>query len=127
MKNDNRNEQPWYKGKVGDMIREVLRGLFSLSFFKAVFSSLAYFIHEHVIWRMQVHASGIVRVHARASLRNAKNIFLGDNVRITIDCCIWAESHSTITIGNNVLVGQDFYRKPWYCAEWHSDGSSKKN
>lgn len=49
--------------------------------------------------------SGSYRVHARASLRYAENIFLGDNVRITLDCCIWAEKSSKIVLGNDVLIG----------------------
>ena len=102
---NHQHQQPWYKGKISDLIKEVLLGLFSIGFIKATLSGFAYFIHEHVFWRKEIHAKGHYRVHARASIRNAKNVFLGDNVRITMDCCIWAEQHSKIIIGNNVLIG----------------------
>lgn len=103
-----KNKQPerWYKGKVLSLMTEVLFAFFSLSFIKALFSSFLYYLHEHVIWRRKIHSSsGNYRIHSRASIRNAQNIFLGDNVRITMDCCIWAEKNSKIVFGDNVLVG----------------------
>ena len=30
---------------------------------------------------------------------------MGNNVRINMDCCIWAEKNSKITFGENILVG----------------------
>ena len=87
------------------MITEIITGIFSISFFKAVLSSFAYYIHEHVIWRKKINKNGSFRIHSRASIRNAQNIYLGNNVRITMDCCIWAEKNSKIIIGNNVLIG----------------------
>lgn len=98
-------QQPWFKEKAGQIFSEVFGGIFSLAFIKAIASSFAYFLHEHVIWRKQIHATGDYRIHSRASLRNAHNIYLGNNVRITMDCCIWAEKHSRIVFGNDVLVG----------------------
>lgn len=97
--------QSWITEKKGLIFSEVLGGLFSFAFFKAIGSSLAYFLHEHVIWRKKIHHKGDFRIHARASIRNAQNIFLGKNVRITMDCCVWAEQHSKIIFGDNVLVG----------------------
>jgi acetyltransferase-like isoleucine patch superfamily enzyme len=105
MNNQNQLSQPWYKGQLGSLVHEVLAGVFSTAFIKALFSGFAYFIHEHVIWRKSIHATGYIRIHARASIRNAENIFLGDNVRITMDCCIWAEKNSKIVMGDNVLIG----------------------
>lgn len=97
--------QPWYKEKLRMIFSELILGIFSLSFIKAVFSSVAYYVHEHVIWRKRIHHKGDYRIHARASIRNAQNIYLGNNVRITMDCCIWAETNSHIYFGDNVLVG----------------------
>ncbi len=79
--------------------------LFSFSFFKAIFSSLFYYLHEHVLWRKKIHIKGVVRIHSRTSIRNAQSIYLGNNVRITMDCCVWAEKSSKIVIGDNVLIG----------------------
>ena len=98
-------ESKWYKGKILDIIVEVLGGVFSLAFIKALASFWGYFLHEQVIWRKKIHHKGNFRIHSRASLRNAQNIFLGENVRITMDCCIWAGENSKITFGDNVLVG----------------------
>lgn len=98
--------KPWYKGKGKELFIEIITGLFSVSFVKAILSNIAYFVHEHVIWRKNLQTKGkSIRIHARASIRNSKNIIMGNNVRITMDCCIWAEKNSMITFGNNVLVG----------------------
>ena len=34
--------------------KEALRSLFSLSFIKAIGSSLGYYLHEHVTWRYRM-------------------------------------------------------------------------
>jgi acetyltransferase-like isoleucine patch superfamily enzyme len=97
---------PWFKGKLSEMFFEVIGGVFSISFISAVFSAFAFFIHEHVTWRRKLKKKGKhIRIHVRASIRNAQNISMGNNVRITMDCCIWAEKNSLIIFGDNVLVG----------------------
>jgi acetyltransferase-like isoleucine patch superfamily enzyme len=100
-----KKRQKWYEGKILEIIGEVIYALFSLEFIKACFSSFLYYLHEHVLWRKKIHSDGDNRIHARTSIRNAQNIYIGNNVRITIDCCIWAEKNSKIIIGNNVLIG----------------------
>ncbi len=96
----------WYRGKVMSLTAEVFSALFSLSFIKALASSFLYYLHEHVLWRARINTqTRNYRIHSRASIRNAQNIYLGDNVRITMDCCIWAEKNSRISFGDNVLVG----------------------
>lgn len=103
--NNTIRQEPWYKGKMGFIFKEIIGGLFSTSFIKAISASFAYYLHEHVIWRKRIHHTGNYRIHARASVRNAENIYLGNNVRITMDCCIWAGESSKIIFGDNVLVG----------------------
>ena len=106
MKNNTIYHTPWYKGKIYNLAEEILAGIFSFAFFKAIFSSFAYFIHEHVTWRRKLKNKGKhVRIHSRTSIRNAQNIAVGNNVRITMDCCIWAEKNSKIKIGDHVLLG----------------------
>lgn len=105
MEEKQEKEQPWYKEKLGLIFSEIFGGIFSFAFIKAVGSSFAYYLHEHVIWRKRIHHKGDYRIHSRASIRNAQNIFLGVNVRITMDCCIWAGDKAKITFGDNVLVG----------------------
>lgn len=97
--------QPWFKGRLFQLLAEILVGLFSINFFKALISSLLYFIHEHVTWRRHIKKGKYVRIHPTTSIRNAHNIALGNNVRITMYCCIWAEKNSHIIIGDNVLIG----------------------
>ena len=99
------NNSKWYRGKLSSLLKEVVCNVFSIGFIKAVCSSFAYYIHEQVLWRNNVNHKGSYRVHSRASLRNPKNIFLGENVRITMDCCIWAGEYEKIEFGDNVLVG----------------------
>ena len=86
----------WYKEKIGLIFSEVIGGFFSIAFIKAIFSSFAYFLHEQVIWRKKIHHKKDYRIHARASLRNAQNIYLGENVRIR---------EKDIVIGNDVWIG----------------------
>lgn len=97
--------KPWYVEKMKLIVTEIIGGIFSFAFIKAIFSSFAYYLHEQVIWRKKIHHVGSYRIHARASIRNAGNIYLGENVRITMDCCIWAGENSRIIFGDNVLVG----------------------
>jgi acetyltransferase-like isoleucine patch superfamily enzyme len=98
-------DEIWYKGKIVGLLLEVVITLFSFSFLKAIFSSLFYYLHEHVLWRKKINIAGVARIHARTSIRNAQNVYLGNNVRITMDCCVWAETKSKIIIGDNVLIG----------------------
>ena len=95
----------WYSGKALSLIGEVVSCVFSPAFIKALASTFAYYLHEHVLWRKHIHINGHARIHARASIRNARNVYLGNNVRITMDCCIWAGEEAKISIGDNVLIG----------------------
>lgn len=95
----------WHNGKARELLCEIFKCIFSLAIIKALAASFAYYLHEHVLWRKYIHHQGDFRIHAKASIRNAQNIYLGNNVRITIFCCIWAEKNSKIIIGNNVLMG----------------------
>lgn len=102
----NQTNKTWYNGEIKNLIREVIVDIVSLSFFCAILSSFAYYLHEHVTWRRKLKNKGNhIRIHSRASIRNAQNITMGNNVRITMDCCIWAEKNSRIVFGSNVLVG----------------------
>ena len=102
---DTEKYKPWYVEKSRMIFTEILGGVFSFAFIKAICSSFAYYLHEHVIWRKRIHHKGSYRIHSRTSVRNADNIFLGENVRITMDCCIWAGEKSRILFGDNVIVG----------------------
>jgi acetyltransferase-like isoleucine patch superfamily enzyme len=95
----------WYSGKLFSIIGEVFSCVFSFAFIEAVVSSFTYYVHEHVLWRRKINIHGHCRIHARTSIRHAENVYLADNVRITMDCCIWAEKNSKITIGRNTLLG----------------------
>lgn len=106
MVNTNQSDSTWYKGKIGNLLSEIIRGVISLSFLKAIATSFSYYINEHVTWCRKLKNKGKhIRIHSRASIRNAQNITMGNNVRITMDCCKWAEQNSKIIVGNDVLVG----------------------
>jgi len=83
----------------------VIKTIFSLDFPKSLISSFAHYLFEHVYWKTQIQHKGIYRIHPQASVRNADNIFLGYDVRITLNCVIWAGRTSSITLGDNVLIG----------------------
>ena len=83
----------------------VLKSIFSLEFPKSLVSSFAHYLFEHVYWKKQINHKGIYRIHPKASVRNANNVFLGNDVRITLQCVIWAGEKSSIRLGDNVLIG----------------------
>jgi len=83
----------------------VLKSVFSLHFIKSIFTSFAYYLFEHVYWKFDITTKGVYRVHSTTSIRNAKNISLGFDTRITRNCVLWAGKTSKIIIGDNVLIG----------------------
>lgn len=89
----------------GKDYREVFKYMFSLSMIKSMAYSFAYYIHEHVSWRKEIHAKPNIRVHSTASIRNAKNIYIGENSHINMNCCVWAGEDSKIILGDNLLMG----------------------
>jgi acetyltransferase-like isoleucine patch superfamily enzyme len=88
-----------------EKLKIAVKSLFSLHFIKSIASTFAYYLFEHVYWKFDITTKGVYRIHATTSLRNAKNISLGFDTRITTNCIIWAGKTSKITIGDNVLIG----------------------
>jgi acetyltransferase-like isoleucine patch superfamily enzyme len=86
-------------------LRIVFKSIFSFNFIKSLASSFAYYLFEHVYWKFDITTKGVYRIHSTTSVRNAKNISLGFDTRITTNCTIWAGKTSKITIGDNVLIG----------------------
>ena len=86
-------------------IWEVIRHTFSPRFFVSLLYSFAYYIHEHVVWRANIHAAKDARIHATASIRNAQNVYVGKNSHINHLCCVWAGENSKIILGDNLLMG----------------------
>ena len=84
---------------------EILKYMFSLSLIKSLVYSYGYYIHEHVAWRKEIHAKPNIRIHSTASLRCARNIYIGENSHININCCVWAGEESKIVLGDNLLMG----------------------
>ena len=85
--------------------RNALRSVFTLDFGKSILTKLAYYVHEHVVWRREIHLKGTARIHPSASIRNAQNVYLGNNSHINHLCCVWAGESSTIRLGDNLLMG----------------------
>src|SRR5687768_12907357 len=85
--------------------RQALRGFLSLDFIRSAISSLAYYVHEQVLWRSQIHLDGPARIHPTASIRNAANVHVGKNSHINHNCCIWAGEQSGIRLGADLLMG----------------------
>ena len=88
-----------------EKLQIVFKSIFSLNFFRSLASSFAYYLFEHVYWKFDIITKGVYRVHSTTSIRNAKNISLGFDTRITTNCIVWAGKTSKITIGDNVLIG----------------------
>ena len=88
-----------------EKLQIVFKSIFSLNFIRSLASSFAYYLFEHVYWKFDITTKGVYRVHSTTSIRNAKNISLGFDTRITTNCIVWAGQNSRITIGDNVLIG----------------------
>jgi len=88
-----------------EKLKIIFKSLFSFHFIESIVSSFAYYLFEYVYWKFDITTKGVYRVHATTSIRNAKNISLGFDTRITTNCIIWAGKTSKITIGDNVLIG----------------------
>ena len=88
-----------------EKLKIIFRSLFSFHFIESIISSFAYYLFEYVYWKFDITTKGVYRIHATTSLRNAKNISLGFDTRITTNCIIWAGKTSKISIGDNVLIG----------------------
>jgi len=90
---------------MGKYIWEIVRHTFSLRFLVSLAYSFAYYIHENVAWRANIHAAGDARIHPTASIRNAQNVYVGKNSHINHSCCVWASENSKIVLGDNLLMG----------------------
>ncbi len=88
-----------------EKLKIVFKSIFSLNFIRSLVSSFAYYLFEHVYWKFDITTKGVYRVHSTTSIRNAKNISLGFDTRITTNCIVWAGKTSKIMIGDNVLIG----------------------
>ena len=89
-----------------EKLKIVFKTFFSFNFLKSIASSFAYYLFEHVYWRFDINTvNGVYRIHSTTSIRNAKNVFLGYDTRITTNCILWAGKASKIVIGDNVLIG----------------------
>jgi len=87
-------------------LKEVFLNIISPSMFISFANSFAYYIHEHVAWRRKVNKkSKNIRVHPTASIRNAHNLYIGENSHININCCVWPGDQSKIILGDNLLMG----------------------
>lgn len=84
---------------------EVVRYAFSPRLLAALAYTFAYYVHEHVVWRAQIHTKEGARIHATASIRNAHNVYVGRNSHINHLCCVWAGKKSKVILGDNVLMG----------------------
>lgn len=84
---------------------EVVRNTLSPRFVKSLAYSFAYYIHEQVAWRGQIHAGEGARIHATASIRYARNVHVGRNSHINHNCCVWAGQGSSVILGRDVLMG----------------------
>lgn len=82
-----------------------LRALFSVDLVRALVSGFGHYLHEQVVWRGHIHVDGNVRIHPTASIRNAQNVYVGNNSHINLHCCVWAGELSRIKIGENLLMG----------------------
>jgi acetyltransferase-like isoleucine patch superfamily enzyme len=85
--------------------RAALRSLLSLDLVRALVSGFGHYLHEQVVWRRRIHIDGWARIHPTASIRNAQNVYVGNNSHINLHCCVWAGVSSRIRIGENLLMG----------------------
>jgi len=86
-------------------LADAVRALLSVSHVGYRISLLGHAMHEHVVWRFTMKHGKDLRVHPTASIRNPRNITVGNNSHINMYCCVWAGEESKITLGDNLLMG----------------------
>jgi len=84
----------------------LIRYSFSWTAIKSFFYLFAYFIINHVVGVSKVHRKRGVRIRPTAILRDAQNIYLGENTAINHLCVLWAgKDTGKIVLGDNVTLG----------------------
>ncbi len=87
-------------------ILTVLRYTFSIAAVKEFIYLFAYYIVNHVSGVAKVHKKRGARIRPTAFLRDAQNIYLGENATVNHLCCLWAgKKNAKIIIGDNVILG----------------------
>ncbi len=74
-------------------------------FYKEAFRWVLYYLYEHVLPMKNLNIGGNPEIHPTVSFRFEKNIRLGDNVVLDMNCCLWASENSRISIGNDSGIG----------------------
>ena len=87
------------------MLKIIIRSIFSLNLLTTLVESFSYYLFEHVYWKFSINKKKRCRIHPTSSIRNAHNIYIGNNSHINLNCVLWAGKVSTITIGDNLLMG----------------------
>ncbi len=84
----------------------VLRYAFSLTALKCYLYLFVYYIVNHVAGVARVHHKRGARIRPTAFLRDAQNIYLGENTTVNHLCCLWAgKKDARIVLGDNVMLG----------------------
>jgi acetyltransferase-like isoleucine patch superfamily enzyme len=73
--------------------------------YRELFRWHLYYAYEHAIPMKNIKVGNNPEIHPNISIRFEKNIALGDNIVIDMNCCLWASENSRITIGNNTGIG----------------------
>ena len=84
----------------------LLRYSFCWTALKSFGYLFAYYIINHVVGVCKVHKKRGVRIRPTAILRDAQNIYLGENTAVNHLCVLWAgKSTGKIILGDNVILG----------------------
>ncbi|MBI4383437.1 MAG: acyltransferase [Nitrospinae bacterium] len=90
------------------MLAKIFR-LFGILTSGAVYKELCrwglYYVYEHALPMKRLKVGSSPEIHPTVSLRFEKNIALGNNIILDMNCCLWASEHSMITIGDNTGIG----------------------
>ncbi len=84
----------------------LLRYSFSWTAIKSFVYLFAYYIINHVVGVSKIHRKRGARIRPTAILRDAQNIFLGENTAVNHLCVLWAGKETgKIVLGDNVILG----------------------
>ncbi len=94
------------KVNAGKYLLTLLRYAFSFVAAKEYIYLFSYYIVNHVAGVAKVHKKRGARIRPTAFLRDAQNIYIGENSTINHLCCLWAgKKDAKIVIGDNVMLG----------------------
>ncbi len=93
-----------------DLVFQVLKTLFSVTYFKRITYTFAYDLLNYHYGYMNINKGKNVSIRPRVMFRHPERIFIGNNVRINTGCKIWGgKVKGIVKIGDNSKISPNVF------------------